>query len=255
MPGIQKPVTATAATRPTVLALHGFTLNGSMFSELAKLVNATVVAPDLPGHGGRDTTNTDWAQAVGEVGRVVRDTAPDLVLGYSMGGRIALAAALDDHAAFPRLVLVSTSLGIADRHRRAARRRADAARAAAIETGGLAAFLEEWGRQPQLQSPNSLLDLKAIRERSSAIGISSALHGMGQGAQPHLGHRLAGLPMPVVWVAGGHDHKYVQIAEQAAQACRAGTVEIVAGAFHNVVADRPDAIAAILAKQLSRQTA
>ena len=114
-----------------ILALHGFTLGGAMFRELNQLLDAPTVAPDLPGHGGRDAADTSWDEAVDSVIESARTFQPATVLGYSMGGRLALGAALRQPDLFPRLVIVSTSLGIEDEsdrgrappQRRSARRR------------------------------------------------------------------------------------------------------------------------------------
>jgi 2-succinyl-6-hydroxy-2,4-cyclohexadiene-1-carboxylate synthase len=240
-------------SRHTVLALHGFTLAGAMFAELADQVEAKVVAPDLPGHGGRDQTSTSWQDAVSEVAAAIGAVRPDLVLGYSMGGRLALAAALRSPALVARMVLVSTSLGIADAAERQARREHDWKQADGIEAHGIATFLAAWGRNPMVRVDDSVIDLAAIRSQSSGAGIAGALRGMGQGEQPFQLPHLGTLGMPVVWVAGSLDHKYATIASQAAAASPQGSVEIVPAAPHNVVAASPERIAAIVAGQLSRQ--
>ncbi len=229
-----------------MLALHGFTLGGAMFAELAGLLPSALVAPDLPGHGGRNAASTSWHDAVGEVVDLARDTRPATVLGYSMGGRLALAAALRAPRWFSRLVLVSTSLGIADTSARAERLRADRDRASRIEaTGSALDFIEEFAATPFLQAPTARIDLMAIRLANRADGIAGALRGMGQGSQPYLEPQLGRLDMPMVWVAGSRDDKYATMAQRAAAACGKGS-SVIVDAAHNVVAEQPAAIAAIL---------
>ena len=229
-----------------ILALHGFTLGGAMFRELNQLVDAPIVAPDLPGHGGRDGTGTDWDEAVDSVVESARTFQPATILGYSMGGRIALAAALRQPALFPRLVLVSTSLGIEDDDERADRLSSDEAHAAAIQRAGTAEeFVRSFGSMPFLQAPGSSIDLDSIRLANRSDGIAGALRGMGQGSQPYVGHSLHQLAMPVVWIAGSRDEKYTAIAEDAAAACPDGSV-VVVDAGHNVIAEQPAAVAAAM---------
>ena len=231
---------------PPVLALHGFTLGGAMFKELDQLMDVPFVTWDLPGHGGRDATDTSWEAAVGEVLEKVRAWEPSTVLGYSMGGRLALAAALQEPDLFQRLVLVSTSVGIEDSDERAERRRRDEETADAIEaTGNAEDFLRQFGETPFLQAPGSSIELEAIRLSNSADGIVGALRGMGQGAQPYLGAELATLDIPIVWIAGVRDEKYKAIAKQAAAACRRGRA-VLALAAHNVIAEDPAAVAAVV---------
>lgn len=229
-----------------MLALHGFTLGGAMFAEIAAMAEAAVVAPDLPGHGGRDATNTAWDDAVGEVVAVVRQLRPGVILGYSMGGRLALAAALREPQLFPRLVLASTSLGIEDEVSRLQRRTSDESDAAAIEALGSAEeFVRSFGRTSFLQAPGATIDLTSLRLANSPAGVVGALRGMGQGCHPYMGTELPRLEMPIVWIAGDRDHKYKAIAEYAAATCRSGRMVIVESA-HNVIAEQPAAVAATL---------
>jgi 2-succinyl-6-hydroxy-2,4-cyclohexadiene-1-carboxylate synthase len=227
-----------------VLALHGFTLGGAMFRELNQLVDAPIVAPDLPGHGGRDATNTSWDEAVDAVVDSARTFQPATVLGYSMGGRLALGAALRQPDLIPRLVLVSTSLGIEDDEQRLERHRSDENHAAAIERAGSAEeFVLSFGNMPFLQAPRSSIDLQGIRLANRSDGIAGALRGMGQGSQPYFGNQLSSLEMPIMWVAGSRDEKYTAIAQRAAAACPNGSV-VIADSGHNVIAENPAAVAA-----------
>jgi 2-succinyl-6-hydroxy-2,4-cyclohexadiene-1-carboxylate synthase len=222
-----------------------------MFDKLASLLDASLIAPNLPGHGGRDAANTGWNDAVDEVVATARLVEPDLVVGYSMGGRLTLAAALLEPQLFPKLLLISTSLGIADPAERAARHHNDWREAASIEATGIGEFIDRWTRNPLLHAANAGDDLTEIRRRGRAAGISESLRGMGQAEQPYLEPELPKLAMPIVWVAGGRDRKYSALAEKAAAACRRGSVLIVDGAVHNVVAERPDVIAAAVTELLA----
>ena len=229
-----------------ILALHGFTLGGAMFRELNQFVDAPIVAPDLPGHGGRDATATNWDEAVDAVVDSARTFLPGSILGYSMGGRLALAAALQQPELFPRLVLVSTSIGIENDEERRARQRSDEDHAAAIERAGSAEeFVLSFGNMPFLQAPRSSIDLQGIRLANRSDGIAGALRGMGQGSQPYFGNQLSGLEMPIMWVAGSRDEKYTAIAEEAAAACPNGSM-VAVDAGHNVIAENPAAVAAVV---------
>ena len=89
-----------AGSGPALLLLHGFTGSWRSWDELANAAIAagcTVIAPDLPGHGG-----TAWSAARATVERTADDVAALLralgyerahVLGYSMGARVALRMA------------------------------------------------------------------------------------------------------------------------------------------------------------------
>ena len=229
--------------RPVVLALHGFTLGGAMFEELESMVDADWVTPDLPGHGGRDATNTAWARAVDEVIEHAARALPDIVLGYSLGGRLALTAALARPELFPKIVLVSTSVGIADPDQRATREKTDWRMAADIDEGGLRRFLEMWHELPLTAVPDSKIDLAAIRSANTAEGMAAALRRLGQGRQPYLMDDLPELTSAITWVVGSKDAKYVAIAEAAFGAHPNSRLVVVSGASHNVVSGKPRAVA------------
>lgn len=240
-PRVKATVAAVAnipRSRPTVLALHGFALGGAMYDELAELVDGDLVAPNLPGHAGRDAANTEWDSAIGEVIALVTELRPSVVLGYSMGGRLALGAALDQPEYFSRLVLTSASLGIADAGEREARRRRDCGVAALLEERGIEQFVDEWIKHPLIKGSEPLDD---IRRRNSPAGLAGALRGMGQGVQPYLGDELSRLIVPTTWMAGGEDDAYASIARQAAETV--GELIIVSGAGHNVVLDSVGVVA------------
>jgi len=233
------------------LALHGFTQRGSMWDEVAILVGGEWVTPDLPGHGGLPAC--PWEEAVARVGGWLGETSPPRwLVGYSMGGRLALAAALDHPGMVARLVLVSASPGIAAAADRERRRAEDEALADRLETAGIAAFVDEWLARPMF---GGLADRpgewrasdRAARLGSEAGGLAAALRLLGQGAQPYLGERLLELGVPVLLVAGGDDGRYAALARSMGARLARSTVAVVSGAGHAVVGERPAELAALLA--------
>ena len=235
--------------RPVVLALHGFTLAGAMFNELSDLVDADFVAPDLPGHGGREATGCNWSEAVDEVIQLIARHRPEVVLGYSMGGRIGVAAALDSAASFAA-VMVSAGIGIRDETERAQRQRADEDLARHLEEVGEQEFMDRWETNDQLGGHP---EFAAIRSANTVAGIAGALRGMGQGVQPYYGERIALMRRPTIWLAGDADPAYVAIAREAEARTPNASCMIVPNARHSVVADAPEAVAAAVAKALSIQ--
>lgn len=233
------------------LALHGFTQRGSMWGEVAALVPGEWAAPDLPGHGGRPPCS--WDEAVAWVGGLLGGAARPLCLaGYSMGGRLALAAALAHPGRVDRLALVSASAGIADPVERERRRAEDAAMAGHIEDIGVGAFVDEWLARPlfaglEVRSPGWRMADRSARMGSTPACLAGALRLLGQGAQPYLGDRLGGLPMPVLLVAGTGDPRYAALAGEMAAGIPHATVVLVPGAGHAVVGERPVDVATSLA--------
>lgn len=233
------------------MALHGFTLGGAMFEELARLVDGDLVAPDLPGHGGRDGEGCSWPNAVDELGDLVDRHRPDVIVGYSMGGRLLLPVALASELGFTAM-FVSSGVGIADPEEKAERRRADDALAQHIEEIGAEEFVAEWESDEQLGGHPHLSD---VRRANTTAGIAAALRGLGQGTQPYFGDRLDTMPRPTWWIAGELDPNYMAIAQRATSTAPDATLVVAAAARHNVVADSPEVIATSVRRAIaSRRT-
>jgi 2-succinyl-6-hydroxy-2,4-cyclohexadiene-1-carboxylate synthase len=236
--------------RDALVLLHGFTQTRQSWRRTIAALGGRyrVLAPDLPGHGQaaeRRPASFDACTAY------VRALAPGPIVlaGYSMGGRIALYAALALPERVQRLILVGASPGIADPNERAARRRADDALADRIEAIGIEAFAAEWGAQELFagQDDRVAAAAHADRLRNTPAGLAAALRGLGTGAMPPLWDRLGALTMPVCLVIGERDAKFRAIAARMAPAIPDCRIEVVAGAGHAAQLERPEPVADRLA--------
>lgn len=251
------PITAH---RPALVLLHGFTGSAAGWGahlDAFAAAGLPVIAFDLPGHGASDApadparyalerTREDIPAALARLG-VTPGQA--VLLGYSMGGRVALCAAFSGF--FRALVLESASPGLATARERAARRAADEALAARIERGGVPAFVDEWERLPLFASQAALpadvrAALRAQRLRNAPAGLASSLRGAGTGAQPSFWERLPELAIPTLLLAGALDAKFTAIAERMAAALPCATLRVVPGAGHTVHLERPDVFDALV---------
>jgi len=154
----------------------------------------------------------------------------DILLGYSLGGRLALQALLAG-ANYKRAILVSTGLGIESEVARAARRASDEAWAQRFESEDFESVLADWNAQPVLAGPvlsraRDDYDPRALREWSS-------------GALPPVASRLHELNIPTLWIAGARDTKYVAEAKKAATLTANARVVIVENAGHRVPWEQP----------------
>ncbi|MBW9235280.1 alpha/beta fold hydrolase, partial [Leptospira santarosai] len=118
-----------------------------------------------------------------------------LLVGYSMGGRVALAYALTYPEYVRKLVLESASPGIDIEADRLARIAADNQLAMRLESEGLSSFIDFWQDIPLFQSQKKLdeIKLQSIREermQQTAAGLGNSLKGMGTGRQPSYWSRL-----------------------------------------------------------------
>lgn len=258
----------TAGAGPPVLLLHGFTGSTRTMDGVAAALRRAghrTIAVDLLGHGRSDAPRDPAAHALprsaADLARVLDALGVPraAVLGYSMGGRTALGLAVWHRPRVSALVLVGASAGIADPVERAARRAADEALADAIERDGVPAFVERWLALPLFASqarlgPAHLAAARAQRLANRAHGLAASLRGAGTGAQPPLHDALAGLDLPILFVAGAEDAKFRALAAAlAARAPRARTC-VVPDAGHACHLENPaafaDAVRAFLAAAL-----
>lgn len=163
-------------------------------------------------------------------------------VGYSMGGRLCLHAALAEPHFVRRLVLLGAHPGLADATERAARRAADEALAASIERDGVDAFLDRWLAHPRFAG---LAD-PGPRCRHPGT-LAACLRRLGLGTQDPLWERLGDLAMPVLVLAGGRDATYVGIGRRTAAAIGANArFEAVPDAGHPAHLEAPESFRALV---------
>ncbi len=240
----------TGVMRGDLLLLHGFTQTGRAWAPVVDALGERYrcVAPDLPGHGLASERRPATFDGVSAWVRAFKPPRFALA-GYSMGGRLALHAALALQQRITRLVLVGASPGIADAQERDARAAADRALADRIEAEGLEAFVDEWGKQPLFAGqPRAIATFaREDRLRGTAAGYAAALRGMGTGEMQPLWERLGDLTMPVTLIAGERDEKFRALAEEMAAAITDARVVVVPNAGHAVQLEQPHAVAEAIA--------
>lgn len=230
-----------------LLLLHGFTGSSHNWQHILPYLSRhhRVLAPDLIGHG-RSPVPADYRrysmeQAVDDLLALLDAQGIERfdLLGYSMGGRVALHLALAAPERVRLLVLESASPGIDDPAEREARRASDNALAERIEREGIEWFSDFWANQSLFASQRSLpaeLQQQIRQQRLSQRpqGLANSLRGMGAGQQRSLWPELARLDMPVLLIAGMLDAKYVTISQRMASVLPHAKLRIVPGAGHTV---------------------
>jgi 2-succinyl-6-hydroxy-2,4-cyclohexadiene-1-carboxylate synthase len=241
---------------PAVVLLHGFT--GSALAWGEPLLNALarrhrVLAPDLPGHG-RSAGSLDPARyhldtVLEDLAAVQRHLIPGAAtwLGYSMGGRIALAAAVRGALPMNALVLESASPGLDDAAQRHARAQADEVWARRLDEDDLEAFVDAWTAQPLFHSQRRLDPKVKARERARRLAhpnpawLAACLRGLGTGVQPPMWSGLARVRVPVLLLTGDEDGKFEGIARAMAVSLRQAEHVSCPGVGHSVHLEAPDA--------------
>jgi 2-succinyl-6-hydroxy-2,4-cyclohexadiene-1-carboxylate synthase len=235
---------------PMLVLLHGFTHTGASWDPVVAELGGRyrLLAPDIRGHGeASDVEPVELAEVIGDI-RALVGGEPFGLVGYSMGARIALHAAL----AFgpERLVLVGGSPGIAAPAEREARRLDDEQLAAELEEMEIEELALRWATgTPVLagQPPHIAAAAHEDRLRNTSHGLARALRGLGTGALPSLWDELGEVTVPVTLVVGERDAKFRAIASQMAPLF-GGPCEVVMipGAGHAAHLEAPAAVAAAI---------
>ncbi len=238
---------------PLVL-LHGFAGDARLWGDVAVAAKARpLVALDLPGHGGAPLPEgLDFEAAADLV--IHRLDALGIAragfAGYSQGGRIALSLAIRHPGRVRGIVLCGAHPGLDDATR-AERRSADAAWSALLRTEGVLAFAARWDAQPLFATRAALGDalrerLARVRERHDAAALARALDAFSLAAMPDYRGRLAALSIPVVLLAGATDAKFLALAREMAALLPSVRVDVVEGAGHDLLSERPGRVALAL---------
>ena len=248
-----------------VLVLHGFTGSAQamdpLTERLAARMAARIICPDLVGHGSSevpDDVDLYRLEAMaGQVAAIADALGYDTfhLVGYSMGGRVALTLGCTEPHRLRSLCLIGATAGIADPEQRRSRARADAARARRI-TADFGAFVDEWMADPLFAGQEALGGThlrvaRAQRLASNPAGLARSLLAAGTGTMAPLYERLRACEVPTLALAGAQDTKFCSIAEQLVAALPAGSVVRIDRAGHAAHLERPDVTAAEIAGFIS----
>ena len=159
------------------------------------------------------------------------------LIGYSLGGRVALHLASAAPDRLWALVIESASPGIEDPAQRATRVESDEKLAQSLLADGIEAFADRWQAQPLFASqatlPGEVLaEQRRQRIENSPVGLANSLRGMGAGAQDYILDRLEVIEAPALFLAGALDTRYAALAPMLASKVRGAEHCIIENAGH-----------------------
>ena len=248
---------------PSLVFLHGFTGSSSTWREVRNEFkeNYRTIAIDLTGHGKTTVPDTPARYAMEEQIEDLESLFEHLglnsfyLVGYSMGGRIALAYTIRYPERVRALILESSSPGLSDEQDRVDRREADKLLARKIIDEGITSFVDKWEDIPLFQSQKSLPAEKreAIRNErllQSEVGLANSLLGIGTGSQKSYWEALSTVSTPVFLLTGEYDAKFVAIAREMAALNPAWRHTVVPEAGHAIHVEKPRLFATMIMEYL-----
>ncbi|MFC1733865.1 2-succinyl-6-hydroxy-2,4-cyclohexadiene-1-carboxylate synthase, partial [candidate division KSB1 bacterium] len=201
------------------------------------------LAIDLPGHGRTKVTGSDDLYSMENTAEGVRKLLDTLgithtvLVGYSMGGRLALYITMRCPEYITAAVIESSSPGLKTLHERNERICEDEARAHSLTSGDFARFLNEWYEQPIFETTRQRPEFTEFFKRrlhNNPDQLAVSLRKIGAGAQPSLWNSLKSITKPVCFIAGSRDTKFTAIAWEMKNCCPAAWLRIAEDCGHNI---------------------
>ena len=245
-------VVAEAGAGTTLVCLHGFLGDPEEWQPVADHLDPElqVLAPALPGHDGAAPGADDFQALVNALWTRLEPKLPPrfALVGYSLGGRLALALAARYPQRLSALILEGAHPGLTSEPEREQRRRDDGAWADRFVNSPWLEVLDAWYRQPVFADLSEARRHELIQRRSrhNPKHLAATLRAASLADQPDLRPALQALDVPVAYISGARDQKFSAIADMLAE----GTPNLqsfkLAGVGHNCHAEAPEAVAAII---------
>jgi 2-succinyl-6-hydroxy-2,4-cyclohexadiene-1-carboxylate synthase len=226
-----------------LLFVPGFMQRGSAWAPVAEL---------LPERYPSILLDHDEHTFEGRLREIAEAGEGAVLCGYSLGGRLAIHAALRDPLHYTALVTVGASAGLDEPGAREKRREADERLAAWMEAASIEDVVPIWERQPLFadQSDALIEEQREGRLHHDPRGLATLLRTAGQGALPSAWYELGRLELPWLAIAGARDERYTRAARRIAREARRVRVELVADAGHAPQLQQPEELARLLVEFL-----
>ncbi|MEM0896362.1 MAG: alpha/beta fold hydrolase [Verrucomicrobiota bacterium] len=172
------------------------------------------------------------------------ESASRVLLGYSMGGRLALHALLTDPGRWRSAIIVSAHPGLRHAADREIRLRNDQEWARKVRTQEWEAFLEEWNAQPVFGGADLMGSTAPGATRRERMALAFERWSLGR--QEDLRGQFRRIDFPVLWVTGERDSKFCELASEAVAGFPLFRHEVVGNAGHRVPWERPEEFQSIV---------
>lgn len=238
---------------PPILFLHGFMGTGNDWNDVIQSLfpKYYCLTIDLPGHGeiGLDEiVNYSFEKTAFALIEVLKqlDINKCYLVGYSMGGRLALFLTLRYPQFFIKTVLESASPGLRSQQEREQRILQDAEISRELETCNFPSFLQRWYSQPIFEGLTESENFKKLLEnrfKNNPKMLAQTLRYLGTGTQPSLWEELTQNKIPILLLVGGSDIKFQSIAREMAESNWFVQTQTVEGCSHNIHSRKPEQFA------------
>ncbi|HAX05747.1 MAG TPA: 2-succinyl-6-hydroxy-2,4-cyclohexadiene-1-carboxylate synthase [Acidimicrobiaceae bacterium] len=250
-------------TDEPVLIIHGFTGCGAAMEPLTERLVGRRIVPDLIGHGRSEAPVSLDLYSLESISSQLLsllqqlDASPVSIVGYSLGGRVALTFALTHPEMVKSLALIGASPGISNQEERERRLKHDCQLGDSISRVGIRSFINSWVAMPMWESlresltPQQWQDSIKQRVANHPLGLANSLRASGSGAMPPLHNNLEHLATPTLLLVGEKDSKFLNIAKEMAPKIAQANIKVIKNSGHAAHLEQPAATAEAIMEHFS----
>lgn len=246
-------------TGAPIVVIHGFAGHAESWRAIqAALPSSRVVPITLFGHepSAPPSANVAFEHEVARVAEIIRGIGePVRLCGYSMGGRISLGILGHTPELVTSVLLVGAHPGLTTDAERAQRIEADEVWVRLLESESIEVFTEKWQAQALFASQArldaaTLAAQRSIRLRHDPRALALSMSSLGLGRMPSYWSVLEEARVPVDLVVGALDTKFTALAMRMKEriAGDLGRVHSIPDAGHNVLLEKPELLAQLIAR-------
>ena len=247
-----------------LLLLHGFTGDSTTWKPFFSQWSQTrkIILVDIIGHGKSasptDVQRYDIVSVANDMKQILEQLEIEKadVLGYSMGGRLALSFALLFPEYVNKLLLESSSPGLETDEERESRKIQDEKLGNLIEANGIERFVDYWENIPLFSTQKNLplhkqLEIRQQRLQNSVTGLKNSLVGMGTGSQPSWWDKLQELEAETLLLTGELDQKFCLISEKMVKRMKRAEWKNIKSCGHAIHVEQPEKFGTMVSEFLS----
>lgn len=230
-----------------VQALHGFGGDGCDFSLVQAHSTLSWCCMDLLGHGRSPKSSFPSDYDVhAQVQQIRAQRKGSILLGYSMGARLALHTVLSTHDTWEALVLISGTAGL--QKNRAQRKKWDRELAQRLLSSTNDEFWAYWKEVPIIASQKGIDSSfqKHRTERRKNVdraSLAASVLGFGAGVMPSVWERLYEIRVPVLLIVGEEDQKYSEIGHMLYKRLHNASLTVIPSVGHAPHLEAPEQVA------------
>lgn len=184
----------------------------------------------------------EWARHFNQKMQLKFSEGPRVLIGYSLGGRLALQALRAQPDLYQAVICISTNPGLTKDKERAERRQNDLQWSQKFFKTPWPQLMQEWNAQPVFRDSQR----EPSREEANYDRelLSKALTSWSLSQQEDFRSLICEQQQKILWLSGDKDIKFLSLAMELKRLCPALATETISHSSHRVLFDNPGELSA-----------